>query len=117
MHSKPLVLCLSKNPELLFLRQRVLATRYDVVPVSSLEDLKTLPESSVFDILLLCHSLPEGECKEAIRLVRERWPRIKVMMIVTALSGCSEEHPDLLISALDGPAAMFSGIAQLLRTS
>ena len=113
---KPLLLCLSKNPELLAIRQRVLATRYDVVPIGNLGEMETLPSGSVFDLLVLCHTLPDYECEKAVRLARQRWPGIKVLAITAASFDRSEQDADLAVGALEGPLAMFSRISRLIPT-
>ena len=109
MNRKPLLLCLSKKPELLLIRQRVLATRYDVVPIGSLGEMETLPSGSVFDLLVLCHSLPKHECKTAVRLAHQRWPGIRILAITTSSSSCSEQDADLSVEALEGPRAILQG--------
>jgi hypothetical protein len=38
--------------------------------------MKALPASGAFNLLLLCHTLAEREYGSAIRLTRERWPKI-----------------------------------------
>lgn len=114
MHRNPLLLCLSKAPELLGSRQRVLATRYDVVSIKSLEEMERLPSGSVFDLLVLCHTFSEDECKRVTHVARQRWPRIKILSLITQSAGCSEQDSDLSVVALDGPGAMFAGISRLL---
>ena len=115
MDATPLVLCLGKKPRLLAIRKGVLATRYTVVTIQSPEDVEALPADSVFDVLVLCHTVPDSECEQVGRLAHQRWPHIKILTITTASSGFSECDSDFSIGSLDGPDATFAGIARLLH--
>jgi CheY-like chemotaxis protein len=113
MNTRPLLLCLSKNPELLEIRLRVLSMRYDVVPVRSLDEMKALSSNTPFDVLVLCHSLSQMEFDEATELARATWPGIRIVAIATALSPHSDRVP-AVVDALAGPPSLFRSISSLL---
>ena len=117
MYSSPNLLCFSKNPELLDLRRRVLATRYDVTAVNSLQQIEALPTGSVFDVLVLCHSLSILECSRGSRLARCRWPDIKVLAITLGTFESQGIEADISVGSLRGPIAMFGQISQPARSA
>jgi hypothetical protein len=113
MNEKPLLLCLSKHPALLEIRCRVLATRYDVVCLRSVEEMKTLPLDSPFELIVLCHTLSQVEVNQAVKCARTMWPGIQLLGITTPLSFHSEQV-SALVDSLAGPPSMFRAISSLL---
>jgi hypothetical protein len=113
MNKRPLLLCLSKNPELLEIRSRVLSTRYDVVPLRNLDEMKALSSDSAFDLLVLCHTLSQTEFDCAMDLARSRWPGIKLLAISTASSPHSK-RVSAVVDSLAGPTSLFQSISKLL---
>jgi DNA-binding response OmpR family regulator len=114
MNNGPLLLCLSKSEELLAIRQLVLATRYDVTAVRSVNEIEALSSDSAFDLLLICHTLSDAECGHAASIARRRWPHIKIITMTTGFSSCSQEISDLRVGSLDGPMPLFRAITLLL---
>lgn len=101
---------------LLHLRRTVLTRRYDVVAISSVDEMEALAPSSAFDLLVVCHTFREFECERIMHLARERWPGIKVLALNNQSAGSCQDHSDMSIGVLDGPPAMFAGISQLLSS-
>lgn len=116
MTDRSLLLCLSSDRDLLEIRRRVLATRYDVVPLSSLMDLKTVSSERLVDVLVLCHTLSGEECAIASAVARGRWPGIKILSIVTPYNSCQSSDVDGQVGSLDGPEELFEAIGWLLGT-
>ena len=114
MHGTPLLLCVSSNPEILELRRRVLATRYNVVAVGTLEQMEALPRGSAFDLVILCHTLKKDECGRATKFAQQKWPGIKVLTITAPFSECEDLRADISVDSLANPTAMFAGITKLL---
>lgn len=113
MNMQPLLLCLSNNPELLEIRTRVLATRYRVVPVLGLDALKALPGDSAFSVLVLCHTLQDGDCEAAINTVRAVWPAIRIVMVTTGYADCLEFGADAVVDSLAGGTALLRAIERV----
>ena len=113
MYMHPFLLCLSEDPALLETRSRVLATRYSVVPVSSLGELEALPVSSAFQILVICHSVPKTECEMAIRVSHARWPDIKVVSMTRSEHDEPTCEENATVASSRGPLALLDCVFRL----
>ena len=110
------ILCYGKNPVLLKTREAVLAKRYDVTVVYSLDEIANIPAATQFDVLLLCHSLSTEDCHACSEIARHRWPKCKVVALTASGSGCANEQADRNLPGLDGPTALLSTIQELTQT-
>ena len=113
----PFLLCLSTNAELRETRRSVLLTRYRVTAIGSVTALKTLPNTAAFDLLVLCHTLSEGERTAAIQFARECWTGIKILGISAPYASGYHGEADAVVGGLSGPLAMFEAITHLLPPS
>ena len=109
------VLCLSWDLHLLESRRLVLRTRYVVFAVRSVEEMLSLPQSCELDVILLCHTLPEKECKRAVEAGRGRWPGAKLLVLSTSFSGCAFGY-DGEVRIEEGPVRLLSAIEQMVMT-
>lgn len=61
-------------------------TSAHVVCCNTAEALKVL-EGEVFDLVVLCHSLAESDAAGIAVAVHRRWPRTRILMVVSDASG------------------------------
>jgi hypothetical protein len=109
----PLVLCLGSDQRLLEIRGRVLATHYGAVSLGNIEELDALPATKQFDVVVLCHSLSSEQCDMATTIVRERWPKAKIVALSREGSSFLTAA-DQTIRSLDGPSVLLQAIDGLL---
>ncbi len=114
---RPLVLCFSRDQRLLETRSEVLALRYAVLPISTLQQLKTVDPQSEVDVVVLCHSLSEVECAGAAHVAHQRWPKAHIMTLSSPVSECQSAESEVMVSATEGPAALLRTVACLVQTS
>ena len=117
MPETSMVLCFSRDLCLLETRAAVLATKYEVIPINTMEELRNVPVGTIIDLVLLCHTLNEGECHSALQLIHQRWPAARILGMRTLGKGCSIENTDTAVSATDGPASLLRSIDGVLRSS
>ena len=108
------VLCFGNDPRLLATRHMVLATRYDAVSVGTFAQLETLPQSSNFRVVVLCHTLKADECERTAAIVRQHWPEAKILAIALRSESCSEQTSDARMASLEGPSALLQAVDNLL---
>jgi CheY-like chemotaxis protein len=82
----PKILLVGQDPRLLETRAAVLAkVQAAVICQDTTESLKIL-ERETFDLVVLCHSLSENQADEIAGVIRRRWPRTKILLVVSNLS-------------------------------
>ena len=109
----PRVLCVSRDQRLLESRHLVLSRKYETVTVGSVEEMRSLPASEQFDVIVLCHSLSSEECDVSAELVRGRWPKAKIVALSVEQNGCFD-GADEVVRGLDGPRVLLGTIDYLL---
>ena len=104
----PKILLVGQDARLLETRAAVLAkVQATVVCRDLVESLKIL-EGETFDLVVLCHSLSDNQADEITGVIRRRWPRTKILLVVSNLSqerfhkamefdGTSSPEPNRLI--------------------
>ena len=115
MSLMPLVLCFSRDQRLLETRVAVLAKQYQVVPVSTLEEMRDLPNGTTFDLILLCHTLRKEDCEGAREIIRQRWPAATMLSMTKGDQSCSTQDGEMTVRGLDGPAVLLQKIYTLLH--
>lgn len=79
----PKILLVGQDFRLLATRAAVLAkTDASVVCCNAFEAMKLL-ESESFALIVLCHSLTEKQGSEITEAVHRRWPKTKILMVVS----------------------------------
>lgn len=82
----PKILLVGQDSRLLETRAAVLAKiKATVVCQEPAESLEIL-EREIFDLVVLCHSLTEKQVGEVTDVVRRRWPKTKILLVVSNLS-------------------------------
>ena len=75
------ILSLSTDPELSLYRKRVLEDAgHEVVALNSeREALEQVEAGDKFDVVLICHRLPDATARKVVRLVREGRPQTRIV--------------------------------------
>jgi len=101
------------------LRRLVLQKRgYEVVAVASGKEALESLASAHFDVVLTDQMMPGMTGTELARQIKSTYPTLPVVII----SGINElppdiEHVDRFISKIEGPEALFRGVAEILNQS
>ena len=108
------LLSLSTDPELSLLRKRVLETAgHEVVALSTeKEALEEVAGTKKFDVVLICHKLPDATARKAIRLLRESHPQAKLVYVVHIYGEWPEVEADRYVVGADGPDALVRVISE-----
>ena len=110
------IVILSTDPELALLREHVLrhAGHETLVPVSDKEMNQTLDEAGdQYDVMLLCHRIPDGRARELIRRYVHKNPRGKVVAIVHLYGEWPQIEADRYVVGTDGPEALVRLMAEI----
>jgi hypothetical protein len=110
------VICFSRDERLLETRGWVLDKHFDAAKVSSVAEIENLKNGEAFDLLILCHSLSEDDCRQACAIARRAWPAIKILGLSSEASSppCLPPISDQVISALDGPQLLLRKATDML---
>ena len=102
------ILSLSTDPELSSFRKQVLeAAGHEVVALNTeKEALKQAAAPQPFDVVLVCHRLPDATARKAIRLLRDSQPQAKVVYVVHLYGEWPEVEADRYVVGADGPDAL-----------
>jgi DNA-binding response OmpR family regulator len=113
------ILSLSTDPELSLLRTRVLETAgHEVVaPITEKEVLEHAAAPQGFDVVLVCHRLPDATARKAIRLVRSNRTAAKVVYVVHLYGEWPEVEADRYVVGADGPDALVRVINEAMAKS
>ena len=102
------ILSLSTDQELSLFRKRILETAgHDVVALNT--EKEALEESAgpaQFDVVLICHRLPDATARKVIRLLREKHVQSKVVYVVHIYGEWPEVEADRYVVGADGPDAL-----------
>jgi DNA-binding NtrC family response regulator len=110
----PRVLCYGHDELLLYTRQRILDSEFQVEGCRDLAGLMEVLSRGPLDLVLLCQSVPDEECEEAIQRVRAESPKVKVLVLHESLPGACSAHSDATMENLEGPPALLHEIYLLL---
>lgn len=115
------ILLATHNIELGLLRAKVLEQEGHDVDVSmDNQQLSALIASRHYDLLLICHSMPEAECEELARAFRALHPSGHVVGILKQDwddNACGTQKFDAHVSGVRGPVALVATIRNVGRQS
>lgn len=103
------ILTISRNPTLQQTRTLILQQAgFHVSPArSDKEAIAFLRAPNTFELVLLCHSVPESSRLLLVTLSKELYPKLPVLMLYNGYE-TTAAHVDGAIHNLDSPAAMLS---------
>jgi CheY-like chemotaxis protein len=113
------LLSLSIDPELSLLRKRLLEIAgHEVVALSTeKEALEEVAGTAKFDVVLICHRLPDATARKTIRLLRDNHPETKVVYMVHLYGEWPEVEADRYVVGADGPDALLRVIREAVSAS
>jgi CheY-like chemotaxis protein len=108
------ILSLSTDPELSLFRKRILETAgHEVLALSTEKQvLEQVAEPEQFDVVLICHRLPDAIARKSIRLLRESRRNVKVVYVVHLYGEWPEVEADRYVVGADGPDALIRVITE-----
>ena len=108
------ILSLSTDPELSLFRKRVLeAAGHDVLAlITEKEALEQAAAPAKFDVVIVCHRLPDATARKAIRLLRDNHKEAKVVYVVHIYGEWPEVEADRYVVGSDGPDALVRVVAE-----
>jgi DNA-binding NtrC family response regulator len=114
LRDKPVILSISYDTELLTLREAFLKTQgYNVRSVMSIEEALLLASVQHFDVLIVGHSVPLEDKKKLVTAVKELWPRLPVLSMVSD-PGVRETVADASVVGSAGPDALMGALRKLM---
>ena len=113
MNSKPNVLVVSRDEMLLRTRTMILGAFFDVQGAGRPSEARALIQGTMFDLVVLCHSLTNEECVDLVQLTHDQNPRPKIL----AMNG-SDRSPkpwaDKQLGVDAGPYGLVKKCAEML---
>jgi len=108
------ILSLSTDQELSLFRKRVLEVAgHEVLALSTeKEALEEAASPRPFDVLLICHRLPDATARKAIRLFRDSHRDVKVVYVVHLYGEWPEVEADRYVVGADGPDALLRVVSE-----
>lgn len=108
------ILSLSTDPELSLFRKRILELAgHEVLALNTeKEALKQVAGAVAFDVVLICHRLPDATARKVIRLLREGRAQAKVVYVVHIYGEWPEVEADRYVVGADGPDALVRVITE-----
>jgi CheY-like chemotaxis protein len=116
VNSSTLILSAGRDPALLGTRSLILRSAgYIVESAYSIEDAITRFRGGAFDLVVLCHSIPERERKRLIFLIRECGAVTPVLFVTATAAGLPDGLADL--SADSDPWNLLRSVRSILESS
>lgn len=114
MNSDAYILIVSKDQMLLHTRKLILGSYFQVETAGRVSLARSLIAQQTFDLIILCHTLSEGERQQVIGLVDEQNPRPKVLTLSALGYYYSDTGTGPKFMTEDGPFALIKKSAELL---
>jgi DNA-binding response OmpR family regulator len=111
----PRLLCYGHDELLLYTRKKILEQEVFVETCTHISQLPAILSRGPVEIAVLCHSVPDEECHEVLRCIRDSCPEVKVLVLYeTAPETCTEDS-DKMMGSLDGPATLLNDVRGLME--
>jgi hypothetical protein len=114
--AQPTVLIFGHDPILLKTRQWILARHgYRCGTVMHIDDVRRGFAESPIRLLILCYTLPECDCDQAIEIAHSR-TATQSLVLIYGHTHCEMAESSAVLNVLDGPAALISLVDKLLQS-
>ena len=110
----PRILCYGHDEMLLHTRKLILDREFVAEKCDTLAGLTEILSRCPVDLLLICQSVPDAECKEVIEMARAASPEMKVLVMQAGHAGLCSVHSDAAMENLEGPPALLEEIRGML---
>lgn len=107
MASKPSILCVGYDPLLNRTRLLILQKEFEVGLATTLSRALSLLSEKSFDVVLLCYSLSDDDCRSLIEVVHRLLPETRILVL-------AQGRDRLLLGPLD-EEFLSGGPAELVR--
>jgi DNA-binding response OmpR family regulator len=108
------ILSVGNDEQLLATRLSVLNTRWSAKAGVAAETLKLLREEQ-FDLLVVCHTVPEKQLRSLVHEVRKNHPEVRILALEVSSGSIAGLEADAIATTAHGPQQMLERIASLLR--
>lgn len=115
MNVGPHVLVVSRDPMLLQTRQLILGTFFRVEGAGRMQEVQALMAKRKFDLIVLCHSLTDGECQRVNDLVSLQTNRPQILMLRATGMDLVRPGGDQELGAESGPYGLLKKAAEMLN--
>ncbi len=89
---------------------------FDVSTTSDLRETVRKIDVGFIDLFILCHTLSTDDCTNMLAHVHSLHPRMKMLILTTAHSGCDSKD-DFVLRAFASPQALITKVRELTNTS
>jgi hypothetical protein len=110
------MICYGHDEMLLFTRKCILEREFSVELCQGLIQLRELLAEGPVHVTVMCHSVPDAECEEAMELSREAWPGVKILTLHEGDRGECSLHSDRTMEGLEGPPVLLYKVHSMLGT-
>ena len=114
MKSQAQILLIGKDEMVLHTRQLILGTFFRVETAGRISHAMGILANRHFDLIVLCYSLTDDECRKVEALIQQLAPSTKILNMshLGRPSSCSVDGPEL--SSESGPYALAQKCAEML---
>lgn len=110
----PQVLVVSRDAMLLQTRQLILGAFFEVQCAGRIREIEALISRHRFDLLILCYTLSESECRQVMDLATEQKRRPRILILTPAGSPPIEAAPADAMMSEAGPYYLLKKSAEML---
>lgn len=111
---RPRLICYGHDDMLLYTRKCILEREFAVEICCSVVRLGEVLAQGPVLVVVLCHSVPDWECEEAIELSRAAWPGVKILTLQEGVTGECTLHADRTMESLEGPPVLLHKVHSML---
>lgn len=114
MNSHARVLVVSRDEMLLRTRQMILGAFFQVQGAGRFTEARALIRGGSFDLIVLCHSLTEDECKQLADLIRQQNPHPQILAMSASSRATPRLWADKQLGVDAGPYGLVKKCAEML---
>lgn len=108
------VLVASRDEMLLQTRQLILGAFFEVRGAGRMREAEELISRHRFDLIVLCYTLAESECRQVLDLIADQKPRPRILILTAVGSRRAEPEFEQATMTEAGPYYLLKKSAELL---